>query len=145
MINGSGAFFPGGGELYSMALTGIATLNEGKKSVSSTEEMMRAVERMNEMVKEKNWKIYKESEGKQFRKASEENPDEDPTVIMIATDAVALYPSLEKHQTAKRIRQFNKKSNVNFNDINVSEALVYLKLNEHILKKRGSSIFPNPQ
>merc|ERR1711954_180788 len=57
---------------------------------------------------------------------------------MIAMDAVTLHPSLEKHETAKRIRQFIKKSGVNFEDINVSEALIYLKLNEQTLRKQGS-------
>ena len=57
---------------------------------------------------------------------------------MVATDAVALYPSLEKYETARRISRFIKESGVNFEDINVSEALVYLKLNEDILKKQGS-------
>ena len=51
MINGSEAFSAGGGELYSLALTGIAALKEGKKLVSSTEEMMRTVEDINKMVK----------------------------------------------------------------------------------------------
>ena len=68
----------------------------------------------------------------------EENPEKDPPIIMVATDAVALYPSLEKYETASRIRRFIEKSEVNFEDINVSEALVYLKLNEHILKKQDS-------
>ena len=54
---------------------------------------------------------------------------------MIATDAVALYPSLEKHETAKRIRMFVEKSKVNFEDIDVSKALVNLKLNKNILRK----------
>ena len=57
---------------------------------------------------------------------------------MVATDAVALYPSLEKYETASRIRRFIEKSEVEFEDINVSEALVYLKLNEHILKRQDS-------
>ena len=140
VINGSGAFSAGGGELYSLVLTGITALKEGKKSVSSTEEMMRAVESINEMVKENKWKIYNESEDEdeKVRKHMEENPEEDPPIIMVATDAVALYPSLEKFETAKRIRQFIEKSEVQFEDINVSEALVYLKLNEHILKKQDS-------
>ena len=46
-------FSAGGGELYSLVLTGITALKEGMNSVSSTEEMMRAVESINEMVKEK--------------------------------------------------------------------------------------------
>ena len=58
------------------------------------------------MVKENRWRIYKESEDKEFRKYMEENPGEDPPIIMVATDAVALYPSLEKHETARRIRRF---------------------------------------
>ena len=90
------------------------------------------------MAKKNKWKIYKESKYEKFRKEMEENPDEDSPVIMIAMDAVALYPSLEKHETAKRIRCFKEKSGANFEDINISEALVYLKLNEHILKKKGS-------
>ena len=43
VINGSGSFSAGGGELYSLILSGIAALKDGKKSVSSTEEMMKAV------------------------------------------------------------------------------------------------------
>merc|ERR1711954_25971 len=138
VINGSGAFSAGGGELYCLVLTGITALKEGKKSVSSTKEMMRAVESINEMVKENKWKIYNESEDEKFRKEMEENPEKDTPIIMVATDAVALYPSLEKFKTASRIRRFIEKSEVNFEDINVSEALVYLKLNEHILKKQDS-------
>merc|ERR1711954_84279 len=138
VINGSGAFSAGGGELYSLVLTSITALKEDKKSVSSTEEMMRAVESINEMVKENKWKIYNESEDEKFRKEMEENPEKDPPIIMVATDAVALYPSLEKYETASRIRRFIEKSEVNFEDINVSEALVYLKLNENILRKEGS-------
>ena len=99
--------------------------------------MMRAIESINEMVKNK-WKIYNESEDEKFRKEMEENPEKDPPVIMIATDAVALYPSLEKYETASRIRRFIEKSGVDFDDINVSEALVYLKLKEHIFRKQGS-------
>ena len=57
MINGCGAFSARGGELYSMTVVGIASLNEGKKSITSTKEIMRAVERINEMVKENKWKI----------------------------------------------------------------------------------------
>merc|ERR1711954_633039 len=138
VINGSGSFSAGGGELYSLVLSGIAALKDGKKSVSSTEEMMRTLEDINKMVKENNWKIYKESEDAAFRKYLEENPDADPPIIMVATDAVALYPSLEKHETARRIRRFIEKSKVTFKDINVSEALVYLKLNEHTLRKQGN-------
>merc|ERR1711954_634915 len=130
VINGSGSFSAGGGELYSLILSGIAALKDGKKSVSSTEEMMRTLEDINKMVKENNWKIYKESEDAAFRKYLEENPDADPPIIMIAKDAVALYPSLEKHETARKIRRFIEKSEVTFEDVNISEALVYLKLNE---------------
>ena len=83
-------------------------------------------------------KTYNESEDEKFRKEMEENPEKDPPIIMVATDAVALYPSLEKYETAGRIRRFIEKSGVEFEDINVSEALVYLKLNEHILKRQGS-------
>ena len=83
VINKLRVFSAGGEELYSLVLTGIAALKEGKNSFSSTEEMMRTVEDINEMVKENSWKIYNES-------------------------------------------------------IDVSEALVYLKLNEHILRKQGS-------
>ena len=61
VINGSGSFSAGGGELYSLILSGIAALKDGKKSVSSTEEMMRTLEDINEMVKENNWRIYNES------------------------------------------------------------------------------------
>ena len=43
VINGTGSFMAGGGELYSMTLAGIATLKDGKKSVTSKEELMRAV------------------------------------------------------------------------------------------------------
>ena len=57
VINGSGSFSAGGGVLYSLVLSGIAALKGGKKSVSSTEEMMRTVEDINEMVKENNWRI----------------------------------------------------------------------------------------
>merc|ERR1711954_450128 len=137
VINGSGSFSAGGGELYSLILSGIAALRDGKKSVSSTEEMMRTLEDINEMVKENNWKIYKESEDAAFWKYMEENPDADPPIIMAATDAVALYPSLEKHKTARKIRRFIEKSEVTFEDVNISEALVYLKLNEQILRKQG--------
>ena len=56
----------------------------------------------------------------------------------MAADAVALYPSLEKHETAKKIRHFIEKSDVTFEDINISEALVYLKLNKQTLKHQGS-------
>merc|ERR1711954_309535 len=52
VINGSGSFSPGGGELYSLVFSGIAALKDGKKSVSSTEEMIRTLEDINEMVKE---------------------------------------------------------------------------------------------
>ena len=138
VINGSGSFSAGGGELYSLILSGIAALKDGKKSVSSTEEMMRTLEDINEMVKENNWKIYKESEDAAFRKYLEENPDANPPIIMIATDAVALYPSLEKYETARRIRRFIEKSKVTFEDVNISEALVYLKLNEPTLRKQSS-------
>ena len=41
VINGSGAFSAGGGKLYSLDKNGIAAFTEGKKSVSSTEEMMK--------------------------------------------------------------------------------------------------------
>ena len=68
----------------------------------------------------------------------EDHPDEDPPVIMVATDAVALYPSLKKYETARRIRKFIEKSDVNFEGVDVTEALVYLRLNEHILKKQKS-------
>ena len=91
------------------------------------------------MGKENNWKVYKESEDEKFRKEMSVNPDKDPPVIMSATDAVALYPSLEKHKTAKRIRCFIEKSGVNFDDINASKNLVYLKLNKQIL------FFPTPK
>ena len=64
------------------------------------------------MVKENKWKIYKESEDEEFRKEIEENPEADPPVIMVAKDTVALNPSLEKHETAKRIRRFIEKSEV---------------------------------
>ena len=50
-------------------------------------------------------------------------PTKTTPVIMIATDAVALYPSSEKHKTVNRIRRFIDKSGVNFDDINVLEAL----------------------
>ena len=68
----------------------------------------------------------------------EENPEADPPIIMVATDAVALYPSLEKYETAGRIRRFIEKSKVTFEDVNISEALVYLILNKHILNKHSS-------
>ena len=138
VINGTGSFLAGGGELYSMTLAGIATLKDGKKRVTSTEELMRAVERINEMVKEHKWKIYKESDDEQVRKELSENPDATPPVILMATDGVALYPSLEKHETARRIRRFIEKSEVTFEDIDITEALVYLKLNEDTLEKQGS-------
>ena len=53
-INGSGSFSAGGGELYSLVLSGIAALKDGKKSVSSTEEMMRTVDDVNDLIKENN-------------------------------------------------------------------------------------------
>ena len=46
---------------------------------------MRAVERINEMVKEHKWKIYKESDDEQVRKELSENPDATPPVILMAT------------------------------------------------------------
>ena len=64
---------------------------------------MRTLEDINKMVKENSWKIYNESKDEEFQKQMEENSEADPPIIMIATDAVALYPSLEKHETAKRI------------------------------------------
>ena len=99
---------------------------------------MRAVERINEMVKENKWKIYNESDDEKVRKEMSENPDAAPPVILMAMDGVALYPSLEKHETARRIRRFIEKSDVTFEDIDITEALVYLKLNEDTLKKQGS-------
>ena len=53
------------------------------------------------MVKENKWTIYKESDNARIRKEMIENPNADPPVIMIAIVAVALYPSLKKHGTAK--------------------------------------------
>ena len=40
--------------------------------------MMRAVERINKMVKKNKWEINKESEDEKFRKEMEENPEKDP-------------------------------------------------------------------
>ena len=37
-----------------------------------------------------------------------ENPNDDSPVIMMATDAVAPYPFLEKHKTAEKIIRFIK-------------------------------------
>ena len=51
-----------------MTLAGIASLKEGKKSITSTEELMRALERFNEMVKDNKWKIYRESDDAKIRK-----------------------------------------------------------------------------
>ena len=87
-----------------MTPAGIASLKEGKKSVISTEEMMRAVERINEMVKGNKWKLYRESDNAKIRKEIMENPEDDPPIIMMATVAVALYTSLEKDETANEIR-----------------------------------------
>merc|ERR1711954_8714 len=84
VINGSGSFSAAGGELYSLLLSGISALKDGWKSVSSTEEMMRTVEDINDMVKENNWRIYRESEDKAFRKHMEETPEADPPIIMVA-------------------------------------------------------------
>ena len=91
---------------------------------------MGAAERINKMVKENNWKIYREREDAEFRKEMSESPNSDPPVIMILSNAVALSPSLKKHETAKHIKHLIEKSEVNFDDINIAEALVYLKLNE---------------
>ena len=90
------------------------------------------------MVKENKWIIYRESDNSRIRKEMMANPNADPPVIMIATDAVALYPSLEKHETAKRIRRFIEKLEVTCEDIDITEALVYLKYNEDTLAKQGS-------
>ena len=57
---------------------------------------------------------------------------------LMATGGVALYSSLEKHETAKRIRNFIEKSEVTFEDINIIEALVYLELNEDTFAKQCS-------
>merc|ERR1711954_33642 len=82
--------------------------------------------------------INRESDDEQVRNELSENPDATPPVILIATEGVALYPSLEKHETARRIRRFIEKSEVTFEDIDITDALVYLKLNEDTLEKQGS-------
>merc|ERR1711954_178338 len=102
-------------------LYGIAALKDGKKSVTSTEEMMRALERMNDMVRENEWKIYRESNNERIRKEMNDNPNAEPPVIMIAEDTLALYPFLEKHETPKPIRCFIEKCEVQYDDINISE------------------------
>ena len=122
VINGHGFFLAGGGELYSTTLACIATLKDGKKSLTSTEELMRAVERVNKMVRENKLKIYSESDDEKVRKENSQNPDAVPPVILMATDGLALYPSLEKHETAKRIQSFIEKLELTFDDI--LEALV---------------------
>ena len=60
-----------------MTLAGIATLKEGKKNVTSTEKMMRAMERINKMVKETKWTIYKESDNARIRKEMSKNHNAD--------------------------------------------------------------------
>merc|ERR1712081_105570 len=73
VINGTGSFMAGGGELYSMTLAGIAALKDGKKSVTSTEEFMQVVERINEILEENMWKIYSESDNEKVIKELSDN------------------------------------------------------------------------
>ena len=85
-----------------------------------------------------------------MRKNISENPEADPPVIPMATDWVALYPSLDKHETTRRIKKFIEKSEVILEDIDITETLVYLKLNEDTLAKQGSlkeikEFFPTPK
>ena len=98
---------------------------------------MMAIERVIEMVNVNKWKIYRESDDAKARNEMSENPDTDPHVIFIAIDGEDLYPSLEKHETAKRIRGYIEKSDVNFEDVNISDSLVNLKLNESSLRRQG--------
>ena len=78
------------------------------------------------------------SDNERVRKKISENPKADPPVILMAMDWVALYHSLEKHETAKMIWIFIEKSEVTFEDINILEALVYLQLNKDTLAKQGN-------
>ena len=73
-----------------MTLAGTATLKDGKKCITSTEELMRAGERISEMMKENGWKIYSERDDQKARKELSENPERDPPVILMATDRVVL-------------------------------------------------------
>ena len=44
------------------------------------------------------------------RKEMSKNHEADPPAILVATDGVNFYPSLEKHEIAKGIRKFIEKS-----------------------------------
>ena len=135
VANGSASSSSGASEIWSVIMDGIIETKPGKKSVTSSEEMLRMIMRINDMVLRKGWKIYDEAKDREVRKMMEENPDSDPPVILIATDGVALYPSLNRYETARHVRQFVEKSNATFKNVDIKEALAYLAINKDILVK----------
>ena len=64
--------------------------------VTSSEEMIRTILRIKDMVLHKGWKNNDEENYEKMRKIIEENTDSDPPVILITTDGVAFHPSLSR-------------------------------------------------
>ena len=62
---------------------------------------------------------------------------EDKVIMMIASDVVALFPSLRAEETAQICGQMVEMSELQLDNLDYTEMLLYIQLNRHRIQKLG--------
>ena len=126
VVAGCSSYNVGMSELLSELLEAVYKAKEDKVGVISSDDFLASLHILNKDLSKKNLKIYDPN-----------NPahvsGEEDTVTMIASDVVALFPSMQVNNTARICGKMVRKTELSIEDLDVTEMLLYLRLNQDLV------------
>ena len=138
VVNGRASYNIALSETISILMESVYKDIKDEKGVWCSDEIQRNIQILNDMINETGLQVYTKECDSEIRKEMKENPEKHSPICLIATDNKALYPSLERRETTKIIRNMIEKTEINIENIDLDEILVYLKINENELRVQGS-------
>ena len=121
VVAGCSAYNSGLSELLSELLEGVFKSIEGGVGVISSEDFLANLHRLNDTISSEKFHLYN-PENLDHVSGAESN-----TVIMVATDVVALFPSLGIEETARVCGQVVEASELEIENVDYTEMLLDLR------------------
>ena len=109
-------------ELCSEVLEGVFKNMKQKVGMISSEDLLSRLHNFNEVIENENLIIYNPE-------VQEHKDGSIDTVQMVASDVVALFPSMRAEETARVCSLMVQESDLEFQDLDYKEMLLYISLN----------------
>ena len=124
VVSGCSSYNRGLSEILSELLEAVLKDIKGGVTVISSDDLLSRLHKLNSVIKEKELVIY-----------DPENPEhvhgDTPTITMLASDVSALFPSMNKEETARVCAVMIEKSDLMIEEVDYTEILLYLRMNQN--------------